>query len=191
MKRRKLNTTNPIIGYGLIVTACAWAIAAVIIGFRFQQKSFLLTSFLAVLALLSVVSGVIIVSRLTKQPSLPTTDHSQNDARIGSLIHISALVGYLIPLANVLLPFWLWRTHQQESKFIYKTGLEAVNFQLTCAVYYLSAFMLCALFIGFVILPVIIIYQVLFTLIATFVTSKKSPYHYPGNLNFIQNKFES
>lgn len=186
-----MKTNNPILGYGLIVTACAWAITAVIIGFTHQEKSFLLTSFLAVLALLSIVTGVIIVSRLANQPDLPTKDNSAADPNIASFIHISALVGYLIPLANILLPFWLWRKHQHKSKFIYHAGLEAVNFQLTCAVYFLSAFMLCALFIGFVILPVIIAYQLIFTLIATYVSSKNKAYHYPGNLNFIRSKFEA
>ncbi len=186
-----MKTNNPIIGYGLIVTSCAWATAAVIIGFRYQQKSFLLTSLLAVLALLSVVSGVIIVSRLEGQPNLPATDHSQKDASVASLIHISALIGYLIPLANILLPFWLWRKHQHKSKFIYQAGLEAVNFQLTCGVYFLSAFMLCALFIGFVILPVIVIYQLIFTLVATYTSAKNNNYCYPGNLSFIHNKLES
>ena len=185
-----MKTNNPILGYGLIVTACAWAITAVIIGFTHQEKSFLLTSFLAVLALLSIVTGVIIVSRLANQPDLPTTDHSTADTKIASLIHLSALLGYLIPLANILLPFWLWRRYQNKSEFIYQAGLEAVNFQLTCAVYFLSAFMLCALFIGFVILPVIIAYQLIFTLVAAYTSSKNKPYHYPGNLNFIHNKFE-
>ncbi len=186
-----MKTNNPIIGYGLIVTACGWAIAAVIIGFKYQQKSFLLTGFLAVLALLSVISGVLIIGRLTQINQPLTQNHPQNDIKLASLIHLSALSGYLIPLANILLPFWLWIKYRNRSEFVYQSGLQAVNFQLTCGVYVLSALMLCALFIGFVILPVILVYQLLFTIIAAFVTRKNKTYHYPGNLNFIATKLTS
>ncbi len=184
-----MKTNNPVFGYGLIVTACAWAIAAVIIGFKYQQKSFLLTSFLAVLALLSVVTGVIIIGRLAQINTALNQKHTEQDVKLASLIHLSAMSGYLIPLANILLPFYLWTKYRHKSKFVYESGLEAVNFQLTCGVYLLSALMLCALFIGFVILPIVLAYQLLFTIIAFTVTCKNKRYHYPGNLNFIMNKF--
>ena len=182
-----MKTNNPVFGYGLIVTACAWAIAAIIIGFKYQQKSFLLTGFLAVLALLSVISGVVIIGRLVQIDQSLTQNHAQYDVKLASLIHLSALSGYLIPLANILLPFWLWMKYRNKSEFVYQSGLQAVNFQLTCGVYLLSALMLCALFIGFVILPVVLCYQLLFTIIAVIVTSKNKLYGYPGNLNFIAN----
>ena len=184
-----MKTNNPVIAYGFIFIAIAWAIAAIIIGLKYQQKSFLIFSFLAVLSLLCVVSGVIIAARLMPEPNSGLQAESTDDKAIGVLMHLFGLSGYLIPLANVLIPFYLWKKHQYKSKFLYETGLNSINFQLTCSVYYLSAFMLCPLFIGFVMLPAIIAYQLIFTIRAVMVTKNKTIYHYPGNLRFIANKF--
>ena len=184
-----MKTNNPVIAYGLIFIAIAWAIAAVIIGLKYQQKSFLIFSFVAVLSLLCVISGVIIAARLMPEPSADLEAESIADRHTGVLMHLFGLSGFLIPLANVLIPFFLWKKHQQKSKFLYETGLNSVNFQLTCSVYYLSALMLCPLLIGFVMLPAIIAYQLIFTIRAVIVTKNKQIYHYPGNLRFIANKF--
>ena len=54
--------------------------------------------------------------------------------------------------------------------------------------YYLSALMLCPLLIGFVMLPLVITYQLIFTLCAVIATKNRKMYHYPGNLRFIANK---
>ena len=183
-----MKTNNPIIAYGLVFIAIAWAIAAVIIGLKYQEKSFLIFSFLAVLALLCVISGVIIAARLLPQPDSQLAEFSTEDQPSVVLMHLSGLSGYLIPLANILIPFFIWKKNQHKSKLVYESGLNAVNFQLTCGVYFLSAFMLCPLLIGFVMIPVIMLYQIIFTLKAVMVSKSNKVYNYPGNLNFIVNK---
>lgn len=183
-----MKTNSPIIAYGLILTAIAWAIAAVIIGLKYQQKSFLIFSFLGVISLLCVICGVIIAARLVPEPAADLRAKSASDKRIGVLMHLFGLCGFLVPLTNILIPFFLWKTHHDKSAFLYTTGLNAINFQLTCGVYYLSALMLCPLLIGFVMLPLVITYQVIFTLLAVITTKKGEMYQYPGNLRFIANK---
>ena len=184
-----MKTNNPVIAYGLVFIAIAWAITAVIVGLKYPQKSFLMLSFLAVLSLLCVISGVIIAARLMPDPNADLQAKSTDDQQIGVLMHLFGLSGYLIPLANVLIPFFLWKKHQHKSRFLYESGLNSVNFQLTCSVYYLSAFMLCPLFIGFVMIPPIIAYQLIFTIRGVMVTKTYKIYDYPGNLRFIANKF--
>jgi len=184
-----MKTNNPVIAYGLVFIAIAWAVAAVITGLKYQQKSFLIFSFLAVLSLLCVITGVIIAARLMPVPGADLPAKSTSDKHIGVLMHLSGLSGYLIPLANILIPFFLWKKHQYKSEFLYETGLNSINFQLTCGVYYLSALMLCPLLIGFVMLPIVLAYQLVFTIRAVIVTKNKHIYQYPGNLRFIANKF--
>lgn len=183
-----MKTNNPVIAYGLVFIAIAWAVAAVIIGLKYQQKSFLLFSFLAVLSLLCAISGIVIAARLMPSPGNEIQACSASDKYLGVLMHLSGLSGYLIPLANILIPFFLWKKYRLKSKFLYETGLNSINFQLTCSVYFLSAFMLCPLLIGFVMLPAIIFYQVFFVLRAVIVTKNNVVYNYPGNLRFVANK---
>lgn len=176
---------SPVIAWGLILIATAWALAAVIISFKYQQKSFLLISSLAILALLSAISGIIMVSRLLPPVDDKLKAQCEADVQLATLIHLGGLSGYFIPLANLLLPFWLWRKHRGKSRFIQDAGLQALNFQLTCSVYFLGALMLVPLLVGFVILPVVIAYQVIFTLRAALAARRHEPCHYPGNLKFI------
>ena len=171
--------------YGLILTGVAWAMAAVIISLEFHQKSFLILSALAILALLSTVSGVIMASRLLPAPEGEFASTSESDVRVATGIHLGGLCGYLIPLASLLLPFWLWKSYRRRSRFICNCGVQALNFQLTCSVYFLGALMLVPLLAGFVILPAVIVYHVFFTLRAVYTARKHQPYKYPGNLNFI------
>ena len=117
-----MKTNNPVIAYGLIFVAIAWAIAAVIIGLRYQQKSFLIFSFLGVISLLCVISGVIIAARLIPKPD-DLKAESASDKRIGVLMHLFGLCGYLIPLSNILIPFFLWKRHQYKSGFLYTSCL--------------------------------------------------------------------
>jgi uncharacterized Tic20 family protein len=52
------------------------------------------------------------------------------------LIHISAFLGYFIPLGSVLSPLIIWNIKKDESEFVNQHGKEAVNFNLSFLLYY-------------------------------------------------------
>jgi len=51
------------------------------------------------------------------------------------LIHISAFAGYIIPFGSVIVPLILWQTQKDKSQFLDEQGKEAVNFNLSYALY--------------------------------------------------------
>lgn len=51
------------------------------------------------------------------------------------LIHISAFVGYFIPLGGVIAPLIFWQVKKDESIFLDNHGKEAVNFNLSFLLY--------------------------------------------------------
>ncbi|WP_139956421.1 DUF4870 domain-containing protein [Flavicella sediminum] len=61
------------------------------------------------------------------------------------LIHISAFTGHFFPFAAILVPLVLWQTQKGKSAFLDHHGKEAVNFNISFALY---AILLGLTFIG-------------------------------------------
>lgn len=51
------------------------------------------------------------------------------------LIHISAFSGYIIPFGSIIVPLVLWQTLKDRSRFLDEQGKEAVNFNISYALY--------------------------------------------------------
>ncbi len=58
-----------------------------------------------------------------------------NDTSAAFLIHISALASYIFPFGGVLAPLIIWQVKKNESTYLDKQGKEAVNFNLSFALY--------------------------------------------------------
>ncbi|MBE5314384.1 MAG: DUF4870 domain-containing protein [Xanthomonadales bacterium] len=67
------------------------------------------------------------------QPPEPPVGLSPDNSekQFALFVHLSALLGFFIPLANILAPLVLWQIKKNESAFIDDQGKEAVNFNLT------------------------------------------------------------
>lgn len=51
------------------------------------------------------------------------------------LIHISAFAGYIFPFGSIITPLILWQTLKDRSMFLDEQGKEAVNFNISYALY--------------------------------------------------------
>ena len=51
------------------------------------------------------------------------------------LIHISAFAGFMIPFGIIIVPLVLWQTLKDRSRFLDEQGKEAVNFNISYALY--------------------------------------------------------
>lgn len=54
-----------------------------------------------------------------------------NEKQFALFVHLSALLGFFIPLGNVIAPLVMWQIKKNESAFIDDQGKEALNFNLT------------------------------------------------------------
>lgn len=52
-----------------------------------------------------------------------------------TLLHLSALTQYFIPLGNYFFPILIWSTRKDKSEFVNYTGKQALNFQLSMLLY--------------------------------------------------------
>lgn len=61
--------------------------------------------------------------------------NKNNENTNAFLIHISAFSGYIIPFGSIIVPLILWQTMKDRSRFLDEQGKEAVNFNISYALY--------------------------------------------------------
>lgn len=71
-------------------------------------------------------------------------NHNENTNAF--LIHISSFAGYMFPFGSIITPLILWQTLKEKSSFLDKHGKEAINFNISYALY---IFIISASFISF------------------------------------------
>ncbi len=100
--------------------------------------------------------------------------------------HLSALAGFVVPaLGHVFGPLIVWLIKRGDSPEIDAHGKEALNFQISMLLYNIVAGVLCLVLIGFVLLAVLHILNVVFVIIAAIKASEGEMYRYPLTLRLI------
>jgi uncharacterized Tic20 family protein len=117
----------------------------------------------------------------------PTTTASSNVRTWCVLAHATALVGFLVPLAgHIVGPLIVWLAKRADSPAIDAHGKESLNFQLSMLIYNLIAAVLCLVLIGFFILAILHILNIVFVIIASIQASEGRLYRYPLVIRLIK-----
>jgi uncharacterized Tic20 family protein len=120
----------------------------------------------------------------TDTPNPPSANRDQN--MWGMLCHLSALIGFVIPLGNILGPLVVWLIKKQEYPFVDDQGKEALNFQLSMTLYYIIAAILIIILIGLILLVALAIFSLVVTIIAMIKANEGVAYRYPMCIRFIK-----
>lgn len=112
------------------------------------------------------------------------------DARLwGMICHLAGLGG-LIPIVpvigSVIGPLVVWQLKKDEFGFVDDQGKEALNFQISILIYAVVSGLLCFACVGFVLLPVVYIFDLIFLLIASVKANDGERYRYPLTIRFIK-----
>src|SRR5437763_2560570 len=100
--------------------------------------------------------------------------------------HLSALAGFVVPaFGHILGPLIVWLIKRGEAAEIDAHGKEALNFQISMLIYSLVAGVLCLLLIGFVLLAILHLLNVVFVIIAAVTASEGQFYRYPFTLRLM------
>ena len=117
----------------------------------------------------------------------PDTQSLKPDTTLPVLCHLLGLAWITaIPFANVIAPLvlWLWKRDTQPNVDLH--GKESVNFQISMAIYGLIAGLLMYALVGFILLPVLLLTQVILTIIGSLQASKGNFYRYPMTIRFLK-----
>ena len=100
--------------------------------------------------------------------------------------HLSALAGFVIPgVGHILGPLIVWLIKRGDSPEIDAHGKEALNFQISILIYNLVAGVLCLVLIGFALLLVLHILNVVFVIVAALKAGEGEMYRYPLTIRLV------
>ncbi len=101
--------------------------------------------------------------------------------------HLSAFVGLVgIPFGTILGPLVLWLVKKNEMPLVDQEGKEALNFQISMAIYAIVATVLVFILIGVILLWGLIIADVVLIIVAAIKTNIGEKFSYPCTIRFIK-----
>ena len=125
---------------------------------------------------------------------LETDEQLNNDARMWAMFcHLAGLAGVVIPvvLSGIIAPLIVWQVKKDEHPFIDEHGKEALNFQLSIALYTIIGVAVCIITcIGAILIPFVVggIYlaNLIFMIIAAIKANNGEHYRYPLTIRFLK-----
>jgi len=136
---------------------------------------------------LLAASGTLVLLHERKVKPMETSTASSNVRTWTVLCHASALAGFFVPWAgHILGPLIVWLVKRGDSAEIDEHGRESLNFQISMLIYNLIAGILCLVLIGFVILGILHILNLVLVIVASIQASEGKLYRYPITIRLIK-----
>ena len=110
---------------------------------------------------------------------------ASEERKLAALCHLSSLCGFLIPFGNLITPLIIWIIYKEKYDFLDKHGRECLNFQISLTIYGIVSGLLSIVFIGFILLPIVIITGIILTVIAAVKANEGKNYRYPLTIRFL------
>jgi uncharacterized Tic20 family protein len=123
---------------------------------------------------------------VTAPPPAPAGTPSNEAKQWALFAHLSALIGYIIPFGSIIGPLIIWQVKKNEMPFVDDQGKEALNFQITMAIAAIVCIVLMLVLIGFLLIWVVGILDLIFIVIAAISANNGQAYRYPFNLRLIK-----
>jgi len=111
--------------------------------------------------------------------STEITVPSNDDKNIVTITHLGGILFSFIPSLVV------WLLKKDDSEYIAAQAKEALNFQITLLLAQFIAYILVFILVGFLLLGLIWIFNIVFCIIAAISSSKGEYYRYPFTLRLI------
>jgi uncharacterized protein len=107
------------------------------------------------------------------------SDANADDKNIVVLTHLGGIFFSILPGLIV------WLLKKDDNAFIGEQAREALNFQITVLIGYMLAWVLAFLLVGFLLLPIIYVANLVLCILAAANASKGEAYRYPLTLRLI------
>ena len=116
------------------------------------------------------------------------TSTSSRDVRTWNVLcHATALAGFFVPWAgHILGPLIVWLAKRSDSPEIDEYGKESLNFKISMLIYNVIAGVLCLVLVGFIILVILHILNLVLVIVASIQASEGKFYRYPMTIRLIK-----
>ena len=100
--------------------------------------------------------------------------------------HIAQFAGFVFPVGSIIGPLVIWLMKKDEHPFILEQGKEVINFQISLLIYGFVCFLLIFVIIGMLLLPLLILFSVVCSIIGTIKANDGNHYRYPLTIRFLK-----
>ncbi len=115
------------------------------------------------------------------------TTADKQAATWGMLCHLSAFLGIvLVSFGHILGPLVVWLLKKDQYPFVDEQGKEALNFQISMTIYGIIAGLLILVLIGFILLAIIVVTDMVLVVLASVEASNGRSYRYPFTIRLIK-----
>ena len=111
---------------------------------------------------------------------------TQEEKNWAMACHLSTLIGFFVPLGSIIAPLIVWLMKRETSNFIEYHGKEALNFQIFMTICFAVAFVLAFALIGFLIIPMLALVDLILTVVVAIKASEGQYYPYPFSLRLVK-----
>ncbi len=112
---------------------------------------------------------------------------SRDDQTFGMLAHLAALAQLVLPtFGNVIGPLIIWLIKKDQSAWVDKQGKEALNFQVSIAIYTIASIILIPLIIGIILLVGVAIFWLIMVIVASIKVNEGVDFQYPLCIRLIK-----
>ena len=127
----------------------------------------------------------------SSQPPQPAEEPSveqDKDARKWAMFtHLSAFAGIIVPLGQILGPLILWLIKKDDFSYVDRQGKEALNFQISLAIYALAASpLICLAGLAAIVWAALAIMDIVFVIIASMSANDGKDYQYPLTIRLVK-----
>jgi uncharacterized Tic20 family protein len=110
---------------------------------------------------------------------IPGTSPTKDERNLAMLAHLLGI------FTSFIGPLVIWLAKKDESAFIADQAREALNFQITIAIALFASIMLKVILIGILLVPIVLILNFIFSIVAAVSASKGKAYRYPLALRLV------
>ncbi len=120
-----------------------------------------------------------------EQPVVSPPAGNSDERMWAMFAHLSALAGFIIPFGSILGPLIIWQIKKNEYPLVDDQGKEALNFQITMAIALVVSFVLMIVLIGFILIWVVGLFDLIMIVIAAIRANNGERYRYPFTLRLV------
>ena len=118
-------------------------------------------------------------------PPHSTSQPSPEEQNWAVLSHVGALVASVLALGQIVVPLVIWLWKKGESDFIAAHARESLNFQISMTIYFIVAWILTFILIGFLVLVILAVVEIVCVILACLAAGRGKTYRYPFSLRLI------
>ena len=100
-------------------------------------------------------------------------------------MHLSQLVGFIVPFAGIIIPIVMWATNKDKSSEIDQHGRVIINWLISALIYAVIGFVLIFVVIGIFALLALAIASIVFSIVGAVKANENKLWAYPLSIKFL------